>query len=526
LFFVVLATIGGYLGYVALDADAIAANQGQSLRTITVAESRGTIYDAQLRPLVNEIKEYRAALLPVDDLILRVRSATDAAGHRTLWEHQRQNTPTVVRLLRPVAVTEGIHLAHAPIRYSSKVLAVHLLGHLDGSGRHGASGIEAAFDAILTAYSGEATATFTVNGIGQVQRNSKIKGNSSLSDSIGGVALTIDLDVQQAVEEMAGSVEKGAVVVLDPYSGAIVASASFPTFHPEEVADSIADDNGALLNRALSLYDCGSVFKIVTASAALEAGISPQRTYTCAGGMTVGNTVFHCHTRVGHQELNMEQAFAKSCNLYFIQLVQEIGAESLLRTAEKLGLYSDIALANGIAADGGLFPSLDKLTVPAALANLSFGQGELLLSPLHIAAMTASIAANGVWTSPYLYKGEVDTSGTLHEEEGRGGRRVLSVNTSAQLQHMMELVVTEGTGKKAQPIETTAAGKTGTAQTGQLNNRNEVVQSWFTGYFPAKDPKYVITILVEDAENSGNNASEVFCEISNKLCQKEGKQTD
>lgn len=105
--------------------------------------------------------------------------------------------------------------------------------------------------------------------------------------------LTLDKDIQTIVEDLAPDyIDRGAVVVLEPKTGAILAMASFPSFQPATVFESMKEDNGALLNRALALYDCGSVFKIITAAAALESGISPQQEYVCSGGMMVQNNTF------------------------------------------------------------------------------------------------------------------------------------------------------------------------------------------------------------------------------------------
>ena len=213
----------------------------------------------------------------------------------------------------------------------------------------------------------------------------------------------------------------------------------------------------------------------------------------------------------------MEEAFAHSCNLYFIQLAADIGADALLSMANRLGLTDAIVLADGMAAAESILPTSADLTTSAALANLSFGQGKLLVSPLHITQMTAIVASNGVKRTPQLVLGTVDEYGRWTTAVERGGETVLSSEAVTSIQRMMEKVVTDGTGTDAQPHSGSAAGKTGTAETGQIRNGNAVVHSWFTGYYPAKDPRYVITVLIEDAQSQSTNASQLFCELINNL---------
>ncbi len=517
---------GIHLGVVVRQKTAASVGFAQSSRTITVATVRGTIYDRDLQPLVNAKKEYRAALLPEESLLARVRPYMDTISYLSLLEKMQNQAPAVAALSGPVGIADGLALFFTPVRYADPQPATHLIGYLDSSGQNGVTGIEAAYDDLLSSCRGEVTVSYAVNGAGNYLLGKRPDVTNTLSRCAGGIALTLCRDVQMIVEETASKyLIKGAVVVLDPYSGELIASASFPGFHPESLAESIQEENGALINRTFSLYDCGSVFKIVTVAAALEQGITPERTYDCSGGMLVGNTLFHCHNRLGHQILDMQQAFAQSCNLYFIQLAQEIGGEALLEMAEAFGLTESIDLAKGLSAQAGVLPSSYELLTPAALANFSFGQGKLLLTPLHVARITATLANGGVLPEILLVKGLVDDSGILYDEYSREGERVLSQDTASILQTMMEKVVTEGTGQKATPKDTTAAGKTGTAQTGQINDGLPVIQSWFTGYFPAEDPRYVVTVCAEDADSTGVNASALFCEISNNLIEWEREQT-
>ncbi len=510
-----------YLGWLSQHNPAISVGNGQGQYAVTVATVRGTIYDRAMRPLINREKEYRAALLPSSAALTVLHPAMERQEYLDLVNTLSGGSPAVARLTGPAAVAEGLALFYVPVRYGVSVPAPHLLGYLDGGGQRGVTGLEAAYNEVLETYRGEATATFSVNGAGTYLAGDPAEVHSTVEKARGGIVTSLDREIQVLTEQVIGTMSfKGAVVILDPESGDLLACANAPTFHPKAVAESIQKQDGSLVNRGFSLYDCGSVFKIVTAAAALEKGIPPGREYACNGWITVGSTRFHCHQRsLGHQSLSMTEAFAASCNVYFIQLAQEVGGTALLQMAEKLGLTEKIVLADTLVAPTCVLPTVTELSVPATLANFSFGQGKLLLSPLHVARMTATIANGGVLPEVSLVVGTVNEAGVPKLPENRVGERVLSEGTTNALQTMMKMVVESGTGRKAKPDGVTAAGKTGTAETGQYTGETPVVQSWFTGYFPAENPRYVITVLAEDADTYDSNAAEVFCEISNKLIE-------
>lgn len=491
----------------------------QNRWTISVASTRGTIYDTNLHPLVNETHEYRAAMIPSERLLAHVSGATTAEQFAALRNQLAQGVPASVKLTKPIGFTDGMRLFWVPTRYSERLLAPHTLGYLDASGTRGVTGIEASFDELLEQYKGQATASFSVDGRGSLLYGVSPECIDTTTNSVGGVVLTLDKELQTIVEDVSSEyLTKGAVVVMQPYSGQILAMASFPSFQPQTVAQSIAEDNGALLNRALSLYDCGSVFKIITTAAALESGISVQKSFVCEGYLEIEGTRFHCHNRLGHGALDMQEAFAQSCNLYYIQLAQQIGADALLVMAEKFGLNETILLVNSMEASAALLPDLATLRASrAALANLSFGQGYLMASPLHFTQVVTTIVNGGVSPNISLIKGFLDAEKNFSNAEKRSGVEVISARTATALQEMMVMTVRDGTGRSAAPKSCSAAGKTGTAETGQIIDGNPVVQSWFVGYFPAESPQYVICVLAEDSTGTNAKATEVFRELADEI---------
>ena len=522
LFCLALAALLGQVFYLTKARPAQTASS-QNTWKVTVATVRGTIYDRNLRPVVNEEKEYRAALIPGEPQLAAVRDAAAASDFSLLRDQLSNHTPAAVRLQEPVGLMEGLELFFVPRRVGSRLLAPHLIGYLDHAGEHGVSGVELACDDLLNQYAGEAAAAFAMDGSGNCLSGAAVGRTDTTANAKGGVVLTVDRDIQTIVEDVAADyIPKGAVVVMDPYDGSIVAMASFPTFQPDTVADSILQDNGALLNRALAVYDCGSVFKTVTMATALEKGISSKQCYSCSGSISMVDTTFHCHNRLGHGPLHLTEAFAQSCNVCFIRLAQDAGAASMYAMANNFGFDQAITLVGSLGAAKAIMPDLATLKgSPAAVANLSFGQGYLMASPLHVARMVATVVNDGVMPPVHLIAGYADENGEFTEVRQGRGQRILSVSTAATLRSMMRAVVQDGTGKAAAPELCTAAGKTGTAETGQTGSEKPVVQSWFAGYFPAENPRYVITVLAEDAQNTGGQSAKCFCEISNKLYEAE-----
>ena len=306
------------------------AAEKQSTVTVTVANGRGTIYDAHLRPLVNASSEYRLSVAPSAEAIAALTPQIDREQLESLSERLQSGRPAVVTLRELKASVPDSTLFSVPVRYTEPLTAPHLLGYLDGDGLHGVTGIEQAFDEYLNQCGGKATVTYTVDAMGRPLGGIEPIIENTLDETKAGVVLTIDATIQRMAQTAAQKyMTKGAVVVMEPDTGRIAAMVSLPDFQPSNVADCLEDADSPLLNRALCNYNLGSVFKIVSAAAALEQGISTATTFTCNGALQVGDTTFHCHDRLGHGALDMTGAFAKSCNPYFIQLMQQAGGTSL-----------------------------------------------------------------------------------------------------------------------------------------------------------------------------------------------------
>ncbi len=489
----------------------------QATITVEAGTARGTIYDCHLRPFLNTETVYVASVAPTKKAERCIKKSFDEATAKRLLERLKNNRPIAVRTEESMVLGEGVTERLLPVRYGGeKVLAPHVIGYIDESG--GVTGIEFACNELLEFYSGGVSVTYEADATG-----TPVEGNAPLvSDTTalckGGVVLTIDKTLQAIAEEAAEQMTRGAVVIMNPKTGEIQAMASVPTYQPDHVDEALNAENAPLLNRALTDYNCGSVFKIITAAAALEAGVSPDTEFTCNGGYSLGSHFFRCHYILGHGMVDMKEAFAKSCNPYFIQLALSVGAEKVYDMAVSFGMDRAWTLAEGLSTARGVLPSLQTLSSSdAELCNLAFGQGELLSTPIHVAQLASAIANNGVIYRPTLIAGTVDENGVVTKAEPSPPQYVFSEKTAAMLKPMMEYTMVEGTGAKGQPFPYPAAAKTGTAETGWVEDGQEVVEHWFTGYYPAENPQYVVTVLCENSEASGESAAPVFKEICENL---------
>lgn len=333
------------------------------------------------------------------------------------------------------------------------------------------------------------------------------------------VQLTIDPAAQQAAEAaMEG--RTGAVVAVDPSTGAILALHSAPSYDPNPLAahdgDTVrsawetldADPDDPLLNRAIrETYPPGSTFKLVTASAALESGVQPSTFYPDPVELelplttaTIGN--FGGGSCTDGDEISLMDALRVSCNTTFAQIGLDLGGERLVSQAERFGINQEppFQLPNVAASR---FPR-EGLDEPAT-AQSAIGQRDVTVTPLQMAMVAGAIANDGQLLTPRLVAHVEDTTGRIlrqyRPEPWRiaGSAQAISPETSRELRNMMVAVVEDGTGRAARIEGVEVAGKTGTAQTGE--GRPPTV--WFTGFAPADDPRVAVAVVVADADDDG-----------------------
>jgi len=263
----------------------------------------------------------------------------------------------------------------------------------------------------------------------------------------------------------------------------------------------------------------GSSFKCFVAAAALEQRFPAAARYYCGGQMDVSGQVFHCSNGKVHGMVDMTAALAQSCNLYFIQLAREMQPQPALDLLRLFGFGEGTRLAPGIYAARGNMTTQAELTVPGELANFAFGQGKLLGTPLQIAAATACLANGGVYNSPTLVTATLDAFGVAEPYvQDRETREVVPPEIAAQVRRMMIAAVETGTGSGAKPETGGAGGKTATAQSGRLGpDGTEILQTGFTGFFPAEQPRYAVTVFRQNGTSGAGDCAPVFKRIADGM---------
>ncbi|HAN43951.1 MAG TPA: hypothetical protein DCP97_01030 [Ruminococcaceae bacterium] len=493
----------------------------QSSYMLDVSKSRGVIYDCNLKPLTNVQTRYIAAVLPSEDSRKTLDYALTTSEMKAIEDKLSGTAPFLVTLPIKELYGKNVEVFETVRRYMGEnQLAPHVIGHMDSTMTNGLMGIEKAYNSYLNKQSGYIKMRYVKDGV-----NRPLTGESGTVieqnyNSKAGVVLTIDSRIQSAVQNVLGKTNyKCAAVVCDIFTGDIKAMASYPSFNPENVAASLNSNDAPFINRAISSYNLGSVFKILVAAAALDNGIGKYYQYDCKGYENVNGQIFYCSNHKAHGTLDMQGAIEVSCNCYFINLIKKIGAAPVMELADKIGFGRASLIAENYQTAAGTLPSWDDLKNSAEVANLGFGQGKLTASPLQVAQLMCTVANTGVSVSPKVIAGFTDDGITISKHEPIiSGEQVIRTQTTQTLLNAMLNVVEKGSGKQAKPRFLNAGGKTGTAQTGKKDDKGlEYMNAWFAGVYPALSPEYAIVVLVEDGGEGSQVAAPLFKSICDEI---------
>jgi penicillin-binding protein 2 len=375
----------------------------------------------------------------------------------------------------------------------------------------GREGIEQTFNAVLTGKHGEYKMTFDKDG----RRTSEkialppVPGHT--------VVTTLDLRLQELAEKaLEAKTKRGAIVIMDPNNGDVLALASWPDYNPNVFVPSISaenfkalqDDPGIpLLPRAFrSSYPPGSTFKVAVGIAALEsASVTSSEQYQCVPSIQIGNLVFHNWKKTDRGFLNFVQALTESCDTWFYQVGIKTGADPIIDWAQKLGFGAKTGIPirgeveGRVPNDSYMKATHGRKLLNGDIANLSIGQGDTQVTPLQMAQAMSIVANGGTFYQTRLVQQVQSIDGGIVTAYNVREKRTLnfSPETVAQLREGMINAVNApaGTAHAASLDNVTVAGKTGTAQWGPKNK--ERTAAWFAGYLPAQKPQYAFAALYE-----------------------------
>ncbi len=494
-------------------------------KTIEIGESRGYIYDRNYVPLVNNSKLNFAVVVSGAETADIVRellneNSTDGISDGFFIVTQTE-TP-----VRETKWSQNIEIIQ---RYSDNVMLPHIIGYLDYEG-NGVCGIEKSFNKILDSHSGKLKISYTVDARQQAVAGDGVKIINENYDSPGGIVLTADSEIQQIAEAALadGGIETGCAIVLDVASSQILALVSLPEYDINNLSDALNDSNRPFLNRAFSAYPAGSVFKPIVAAAALENGIMTKSDFSCAGTMNINGQIFSCYNKTSHSQENLSDAVCNSCNTYFIELGLRTGKEKICDICKKFGFGTSIELTSELVSVAGNLPLSDEITSDAQLANMCFGQGELLVTPLQLAAAYCVFANHGVYTEPYILKELVNDAGEKYAYyKSEVQYQAVSDDVCTIINECLYKNMLDGISQDGNPSYTTAAGKTGTAQTGDFsNNGEERLCTWFAGFFPYENPQYVVVVFNENGSTGSKDCAPVFRQIADNITKLRGVQEE
>ena len=370
-----------------------------------------------------------------------------------------------------------------------------LFSHVVGFSTKGKTGIEAEVNSYL------------INS--GISLSSQIENEAAGRKNPGDNAYTsLRVDLQRIASKSLG-VSKGAIIVSNVKTGEILAMVSKPDFNPNTIVQDwegyLKDkESSVLLNRATQgIYPPGSTFKIVTSLAYLRQheGQYQNYFYNCIGSYKFEDSKIRCYHGTVHNTVDFITSFAKSCNCSYANMGLELDRNIYHDTIIDLGFNQSLPV-NFNYNQSKLI--VDETISEEDMIQISFGQGSVQMTPLHLHLITNAIAAGGTPKKPYLINKIVSQEGKVIEEFAPQNYKALMTTEEADiLKMMMEQVVEKGTGTRLKGLEYSAAGKTGSAE---YNLIKEDSHAWFTGFAPVEDPEISVTIIVERIGSGGDYA--------------------
>ncbi|HSV30896.1 MAG TPA: penicillin-binding protein 2 [Atribacteraceae bacterium] len=515
------------------------------IRITSLPAPRGNIYDRYGKILAQDMPHYAVSYLPENLEMSDIVSRLERVIGRSIDNLPRERPSGEILLIDSITFEEVIRIEEAkqdlpgimvevrPSRvYPGDDTLSHIIGYIGSIGKEelrekghlgygaedliGKSGIELYYEEVLRGEKGYRR--IEVDALGKIVRMLDVQPprfNNSL-------VLTVDYEFQKFGHELLQG-KRGVIVAGKPQTGEILVMATYPAFSPnrlvqglthEEWTRLIEDPRQLFHNQSLqSLHPPGSIFKPLLALGALEENLvdGNQRIF-CPGYFDYNEFRYHCWRRSGHGALNLVEAIAVSCNIFFFHLGLKIGPVGINRWAANFLLNS----GSGIDLPGekiSLFPDarwkrqrFAERWFPGDTLNYSIGQGYLLMTPFSMYRLIAGIATRGTLYQPHLLKQIITNDGTLERVNTPKVVKKLTLKDSTWhlVQEGMRQAVRNGTAQMLGDLPVAIAGKTGTAQ-----NPHGEDHSWFGGFFPADNPEIVLLVFIEHGGDGSGIATRI-----------------
>jgi cell division protein FtsI (penicillin-binding protein 3) len=513
-----------------LDAPAYAAQAAkQRLRTVAMPAPRGEILDRNGNRLAGTVPAralFADPMLVVDPPATAARITALLGGDPAAMEEKLRRPGRFVYLGRGLEADQvdrvlslglpGIgSLSETKRVHPGADLAANVIG-FTGQDGNGLGGLEATFDGVLAGKSGRET--MEVDPAGRQIPSGEHSGTPPVPGS--SLQLTLDRDIQwQAQQALVAQVQatgsrSGSVIVMDPHTGEVLGLAGAPTFDPDQQG---AAPEAARGDPAVSeVYEPGSVNKVITAAAALEAGVvTPDTPVTVPPTLAVYDRVFHDAEEHGVEHLTFTGVLAKSSNIGTVLVAQQLGKTKLYDALRGFG-FGQSSGAGLAGESAGILPPPDKWSGTQA-ATIAFGQG-VSVNALQMASVYATVANDGVRVPPRVVRDTIGSDGRLSPTPAPGRTTVVSPKTAQELRTMLEAVTSdEGTAPEARIDGFRVAGKTGTSQ--RVDPTCGCYRGYtasFVGMAPADNPQLVVAVVLQDPQNGhfgGTLAAPVFHDV-------------
>lgn len=371
-----------------------------------------------------------------------------------------------------------------------------LFSHVVGYSTRGRSGVESLANISL----------LTSNAFIIERLENSIGAEKNIGDNI---VTTLDVELQKAADDALG-LYQGAIIAMEPDTGKILAMASHPNFNPNNIAEeweTISNDTerSPLVNRVTQgLYPPGSTFKIITLLEYLRENPDTygDYSYQCSGRIVQDNVAVNCYHGTSHGKVNLMESFAKSCNCSFVNIGLMLDTRSFAKTGGDLLFNQKLPVK--FTTSQSSFP-LDSDSGAEEIMHTAMGQGETLITPIHMAMLTAAIANGGELMTPYVIDRVENYNHDVIKQNGTDKyKRLMSQEEADLLTYFMRGVIEEGTGTKLKGQSYTVAGKTGSAEYSGTSKGDS--HAWFTGFSTTEEADLVVTVIIEGAGSGGDYA--------------------
>jgi len=531
------------------------------IKVVHLPQKRGEILDRNGIVIASSIPDYNLKVYPylinhnkeviqllseisfISENTIRKKVKNSKSFYYPVVLQKHLTVAEVATIVERITDLPGVNVERKPLRdYRFGVVASHLIGFtgevtetelksrtdLKEGDFIGKSGLEKFYDSFIRGKPGFEYIEVDAKGreIGLFEDLKALEPEPGAN-----IQLTIDILLQELADSLLADYASGSVVAINPKNGEVLVLYSKPGFDPniltkgisfEGLQNLVYTQNSSFWNRAtMSAYPPGSVFKIMIVALALENGIIEPTTKlrTCLGSLRIGNRIFNCWKE--HGSLNTHKAVVQSCDVFFYQVGMRLGFAELEKGVRKLQLFEKTGI--DIPEErGGFFPNREwykkrsnvSFPTKGMVANLSIGQGEVLMTPIEVCFFFSAIANKGYSFTPHLVNVIQHVSGaTLFRPDREKRTLQLSEQTISFIRNALLCVVNErgGTGALSKIEGCKIAGKTGTAENPMGDDH-----AWFVAFAPFEEPEICVVVMVENAGHGGAVAAPIAREIIKK----------